>query len=92
MPPSPGDAMTDLERVARALAPRAWAALGNGDTLAQKSRRTASLRHARAAFAAVHDPSEAMIAAADADAGGFPSRGRNVWRAMIDAILSAPQP
>lgn len=41
-----------VEAAARALAPIAWAALGTGDTLAQKNRRTASVRHARAALTA----------------------------------------
>jgi hypothetical protein len=42
-----------IERVARALAPLAWAALGLADTLAHKNRRAASLRHARAAIEAM---------------------------------------
>lgn len=43
--------MTDkIEQVARVLEPQAWAALGCGDTLAYKSRRTSSLRKARAAI------------------------------------------
>lgn len=37
-----------VERLAAVLAPIAWAAIYAGDTLAQKNRRTASLRHARA--------------------------------------------
>ena len=36
-----------IEAVARVLEPQAWAALGIGDTLAYKSRRTSSLRKAR---------------------------------------------
>lgn len=49
----------DVERVARALAPKAWAAFGKIGIygLAQVSRRTASLRHARAAIAAMKTPS-----------------------------------
>lgn len=45
--------MTKLEEVARALAPIAWAALGASDTLAHKNRRTASLKHAKAAMTAM---------------------------------------
>lgn len=41
------------ETIARALAPVAWAALGLADTLAQKNRRTASLRHADAVLRAL---------------------------------------
>jgi len=41
------------EKIARALAPLAWAALGTGDTLSQKNRRTASLRHADAVLTAI---------------------------------------
>ncbi|MDE2106771.1 MAG: hypothetical protein KGL39_56675 [Patescibacteria group bacterium] len=40
-----------VEKVARALAPASWAALGTGDTLAHANRRKASLRHACAALA-----------------------------------------
>ncbi len=58
-----------IEAVARALAPMAWAALGTGDTLAQKNRRQASLRHASAAIlaftAALREPSEGIVRAAE---------------------------
>lgn len=39
-----------VEKVAQAIAPAAWS---GQDTLAQRNRRTASLRHARAAIAAL---------------------------------------
>lgn len=45
----------DVERVARAIAPKAWATYGKVgvDRLPQAARRTASLRHARAVIAAM---------------------------------------
>lgn len=43
------------ETIARAVAPVAWAALGLADTLAQKNRRTASLRHADAVLRALDE-------------------------------------
>jgi hypothetical protein len=49
------------EHVARAIAPLAWAALGLADTLAQENRRTASLRHARAAIAAVREREASQV-------------------------------
>jgi hypothetical protein len=57
--------MTDLERVARAIAPKAWATYGllGVDTLANVNRRTASLKHARAAVAALMEPSSEMLIA-----------------------------
>lgn len=98
--------MTDsmIERVARVLEPQAWAALGIGDTFVYKNRRTSSLRKARAAIAALREPTEEMY-----EAGGTseafqiqssidPSRlwqpgqiiAATVWRTMIDAALSEP--
>jgi len=82
-----------VERVARALAPVAWAALGTGDTLANQSRRTASLRHARAAIAAMREPDSRMIEAGwinARDVDGNPSDDNAVacWEAMIDAALA----
>jgi hypothetical protein len=49
---TPPEAM--VVRVARALAPKAWATQGivGSDTRAQMARRVASMRHARAALAA----------------------------------------
>ena len=56
------------ERVARAIAPKAWHWYGRiGDNLAQENRRKASLVHARAAIAetlrAMMEPSTAMLRA-----------------------------
>lgn len=50
-----------IERVARILEPQAWTAIGTGDTLAYRNRRTSSLRKAKAALNAIqetvsHDP------------------------------------
>lgn len=47
-----------IERVARALAPLAWRALGLCDTLAQENRRKASLRHAEQALTALRPGDE----------------------------------
>lgn len=52
-----------LERVARVIEPQAWAALGTGDTLAYKNRRTSSLRKARAAIEQMCKPSDAFLEA-----------------------------
>jgi len=60
------------ETIARALAPVAWAALGLADTLAQKNRRTASLRHADAVLRAL-------------DAAGLAVVPKEAVGAMIDA-------
>lgn len=49
------------ETIARALAPIAWAALGLADTLAQKNRRTASLRHADAVLRALDAAGLAVV-------------------------------
>lgn len=52
-----------ITRVARILEPQAWAALGTGDTLAYKNRRTSSLRKARAAIETMKEPTDEMIVA-----------------------------
>lgn len=54
--------MTMIEQVARAIAPKAWCTYGliGTDKLSNEMRRTASLRHARAAFAAAREPTEEM--------------------------------
>lgn len=82
-----------IERVARALAPTSWAALGTGDTLAHKNRRTASTRHARLAIAAMREITDAMIDAAfdhpdqmdhqQSDANAFERQ----WKTAIDFIV-----
>lgn len=54
-----------VERVARILEPQAWAALGVGDSLAYKHRRTSSLRKARKAIEAMRIPTMQMISAVD---------------------------
>lgn len=54
--------MTMVEKIARALEPIAWAKLGIGDTLAQKNRRTSSLRKARRILEGpLMEPTEAMV-------------------------------
>ena len=53
--------MNMIEQMARAIAPKAWAYFDRGDqTMAQEHRRTASLRHARAALAAAREPTDTM--------------------------------
>lgn len=77
-----------VEKVARVLEPQAWAALGVGDTLAYKNRRTSSLRKARAAIAAMSEPTDHMEyegeIARDVDECGV----AGTYRAMISAALS----
>ena len=92
--------MTMIERVARAIAPKAWRTLGfppGYDTPANKNRRIASLRHAETAIAAMRKPSVEMIEASY-KAGQMMSCNspeeakalfRDVlWPAAIDAILN----
>lgn len=55
--------MTMLERAARALAPKAWAAMDTGDSLAQTNRRIASLRHVPAVLRAIREPDERVLLA-----------------------------
>jgi hypothetical protein len=81
-----------VERVARALAPLAWAALGTGDTLQQKNRRTASIRHARAAIEAMREPSKAMVGTGAANISPWWSpamRGRESYGDARKAAKSA---
>jgi hypothetical protein len=90
MVPSPGDAMSDLERVARAIA-RAVRARYETQSASPlpwiEEDWEPYLPLARAALTELRDPSDAMLAAVPIRLG--PAK---TWRAMIDAILSAPQP
>jgi hypothetical protein len=80
--------MSDMiEKVAKVLEPQAWAALGIGDTLAYKSRRTSSLRKARAAIEALREPTNDMVWAHEVPHYG-PDEAREAWQAMIDAALA----
>ena len=85
--------MTKLEEVARALAPKAWATYGQigMDTLANRRRRTTSLRLAREVVEAMRKPTDGSILADALDQvpGCW---GRGAWAVGIDAILSEPQP
>jgi hypothetical protein len=78
-----------IYRIARVLEPQAWAALGTGDTLAYKNRRTSSLRKARAALEAIMEPTDAMLrrgsAAAEVCDDGWESNA--TWMAMINAAV-----
>ena len=82
-----------IERVARVLEPLSWAALGTGDTLAFKNRRTSSLWKARRVIEPMRCPTEEMIdAGLTEDGGGHDDQcNRNIqvdaYRAMIDAAL-----
>lgn len=80
--------MTKLEQVARALAPLSWAALGVGDSGAHKNRRTASLRHARAAIFALREPPTGEVFHAFQSYALCTGHLEEGWRAMIDAVLS----
>lgn len=81
-----------VEKVARVLEPQAWAALGAGDTLAYKNRRTSSLRKARAAIEAMREPSAPMVQAGatseDAVVGSSENCAAATYRAMIQAALT----
>jgi len=89
-------------RVAKALAPAAWGWYSKiGDTLAQESRRKASLKHARVAIQAMREPTEGMLAAGDSQMPQFhPDEGYltgrdvlvDVWPDMIDAALTESAP
>jgi cobalamin biosynthesis protein CbiD len=81
--------MEMIENVARALAPIAWAALGTGDTLAQVSRRTASLRHARAAIEAQRNSAGDVVAAVSKNAGTDLLTVGRVLQAYFDAALAS---
>lgn len=77
-----------IERVARAIAPQAWANVGivGRDTLAQSSRRKASLKHAKAAIQAMRKPTLDMV-----DAFKYFSSddlpATKAYQRMIDAAL-----
>lgn len=80
-----------VELVGRVLEPQAWTALGLGDTLTYKNRRTSSLRKARAAIEAMMEPTDDMVEAfygnvvmtSEGSAVGF-ALG---WRAALRASL-----
>ena len=86
--------MTMIEKVARAIYDTVWYEGAydndsvNGETVHIKEAR----EQARAAIAAMREPSEAMIAAApyevDAKGNGFLLGLLTVWPAMIDAALA----
>lgn len=88
-----------LERVARAIAPKAWKTLGlppGFDRPSDQYRRAASLRHARAAIEAMREPTEEMAEAGadkashcDLPVGAIAMQVG--WQAMIDAALTKPE-
>lgn len=75
--------MTMLEQVARAIAKDQH---GTADAVGELERQTA-----RAAIAAMREPTDEMVAAADKlekDLGPFGTPKNWRWQAMIDAALS----
>ncbi len=79
--------MRMVEKVARRLEPQAWAALGTGDTLAYKNRRTSSLRKARAVLDEIRDPDDEMAKAGIAAWEKSPMAVVTQFRAMIDKAI-----
>lgn len=84
-----------VERVARAIDPDEWALIDN-KTAVTYDARGLSLQRARAAIAAMREPTEAM-ADAPARAGVYAGdytmhagEATEAWQAMIDAALAAP--
>jgi hypothetical protein len=69
---------TIRERIARILEPQAWRALGAGDTLAYRSRRTSSQRKADAILNILSERAEKM-----ADHEGWTEAGRSAVRAFL---------
>lgn len=81
--------MTAVERAARAIAPKAWWWYGRiGDNIAQESRRTASLKHARAVIASLREPTPAMLRAWFDDTGAINEFSARAWERGIDAALT----
>jgi len=83
-----------IEKAARILEPQAWAALGTGDTLAYKNRRTSSLRKARAVLQALMDPTPGMAKHGAQEYAMTHQRpniaeknAAAIWQAMIRAAL-----
>jgi len=79
--------MRMVEKVARRLEPQAWAALGTGDTLAYKNRRTSSLRKARAVLNEIREPDDEMAKAGIAAWEKSPMAVVMQFRAMIDKAI-----
>lgn len=98
--PSPARTLPDsAETLARILEPQAWAALGIGDTLAYKNRRTSSLRKAAAILAVLSDPTDVMLTAGARSIGNTARsetnhmvRARACWKAMWDARNGVEEP
>lgn len=85
-----GGVSEPVERVARALAPSSWAALGTGDTLAHQNRRTASLRHARKAIEVLRDFTPVVYDGNGEVAHQLVGDPKSVWLMFMSGILSAP--
>lgn len=95
--------MTMVEKIAREIEPLSWAALGAGDTLAHKERRTSSLRKAKRILETLLEPTAEMQKAmprqsytiehyhGSGHSQSFPTLGSGPlaeWRAMITKALS----
>lgn len=80
-----------IERVAKAIAPNCWEQLGRtSDSLANSSRRKASIKHAKAAIQAMREPTEEMLDADSRYGDCAGSRYGNCivcYYDMIDAAL-----
>lgn len=74
-----------VERVARALDPLAWAALGLADTEKLAFRRKRSMEQAVVAIRAMREPTEAMLEAGALMIGGGPD-----WRpGRTEAVIAS---
>ena len=73
------------EKMARALAPRAWSSELTGSAVAAAARRKASLRHVDAILDAMLEPNEGVLLVG-AEGHGLSHPPLGLWRDMIDAI------
>lgn len=86
---------TMIERIARAIAPEAWEPGRYFGSAVRRWRREMSIRNARAALAALREPTEGMVTMGesaaempdDEDGCRITFAADDVFRAMIDAAL-----
>lgn len=83
----------ETETVARAIAPKAWAAYGliGRDSLAQESRRTASMRHAQIAISALraHDAARGLVTVPRVPTEGMLKACKGALKPHCDAMPEA---
>lgn len=89
--------MEQIEKVARAIDPQAWAADRHHMSAIRCWRRDMSMHSARAAIASLRELSDAMwLAGADTLVGGGEnwrkSKFRRAWQAAIDTALRESWP